>query len=344
MVGFVESKTYKRLSEGTRHMSRIVLPSTISNRMRASHWRVLITGATGWMGQAALEMLVDTFGEYWRERVFAFGSHPRTWALRDGTAVRQQPLAELLTLPKAPSLLLHFAYLTREKTREMTAEAYVATNRALSQLAVQGGGIVGVERVFLTSSGAVHAALAEPDDPDPELLYGRLKLEDEAMLESFTHAAPARRAIIARLFNLSGPYINKLDSYALASFIRQARMGHIEIRATHRVIRSYTSAANLLGVALGRLLVDDGEAFLCIDTAGDQEVEVGELARIVRELVSPYATIESAEREGEPIDHYVGDGAHYRRLLGEHGIAEHSLRRQIADTAEYLAQLDTAQH
>lgn len=320
-------------------MSPVSLPPTLAKRLRDSDWRVLVTGASGWLGQAALELLVQALGSSLDKRVIAFGSSERTLSLRDGTEVRQRPLAMLPKLPHQPSLLLHFAYLTREKATNMPPEMYVATNRAISQLVAEGSASAGVERAFVTSSGAVQAALAAPDDPYPSLLYGKLKLEDESLFRDFALAAPGRRVFLARLFNLSGPYINKLDSYALASFIQQARHGSIEIRAPHPVVRSYTSASNLLGAAFGELLANTGESFTCVETAGDHEVEMGELAQAVRDVVAPHAAIERPTLTAEPVDRYVGDGSHYRRVLETHGVVEHPLSRQIADTADYLKTL-----
>lgn len=320
-------------------MNRLTLTPTLAECLRNSDWRVLVTGAGGWLGQAALELLADALGTEWRERVFAFGSEERPLGLRDGSEIRQQAMAMLPACPHRPSLLLHFAFLTREKAMSMPAEAYIATNRALSRLAAEGGAAIGVERAFVASSGATHAVQAAADDADSGLLYGKLKLEEEALFQQFALDMPGRRAFVARLFNLSGPYINK--PYALASFIDQARSGRIHVRATHPVVRSYTSASNLLGVAIGQLLAEDAHSFLRVETAGDCEVEVGELARWVRDLVSPLAMIERGECAKEPTDRYVGDGREYRRLLVEHGIVEHSLPRQIADTAEYLAGIET---
>lgn len=322
-------------------MSRLVLPPALAERLRASDWRVLVTGAGGWLGQAALELLADALGPDWRKRVLAFGSNERLLVLRDGSEIRQQPLAMLPRCPPRPSLLLHFAYLTREKAARMPLEAYIATNRALSRLAAEGGAAIGVERAFVTSSGATRAAQAATVDADPGLMYGKLKLEEEALFQQFSLGMQGRRAFVARLFNLSGPYINK--PYALASFIDQARSGRIHVRATHPVVRSYTSASNLLGVAMGQLLADDAPPFSLVETAGDHEVEMGELARMVRDLVAPQAAIERTELAGGPVDHYVGDGRHFRRLLGHYGIAEHSLPRQIVETADYLASVEPAQ-
>lgn len=316
-------------------MNPLSLPPSVAQGLRESHWRLLVTGAGGWLGLAALESLAGAFGEDLQRRVVAFGGRERNLALRDGTMIRQRPLTQLPACGRAPSLLLHFAYLTRENASRMPAQAYIDANRAISRLAVEGGEAVGVERSLATSSGAVHAALASPDGSDPCLLYGRLKLEDEGRFRRFAEAEPGRRAFVARVFNLSGPYINK--PYALASFIDQARAGRIVIDAQHPVVRSYTSVDNLLGVSLGQLLAEDAETHLCVETAGERDVEMGELARMVRDGVAPEATIERATFADAPVDRYVGNGVQYRNLLAAHGINEHALPRQIADTADDLA-------
>jgi len=315
-------------------MNPITLPPTLAGQLRGSRWRVLVTGGSGWLGRAALELLIHSFGPDWPSRVEAFGSSARRLTLRDGAEIQQRPLSELGALRPQPSLLLHFAYLTREKVAGMSPDDYIGTNREISRTVLEAGVRAGVERAVVTSSGAVHAALAEPTSPDPALLYGRLKLEDEAMFASFAQAASGRRALAVRLFNLSGPYINK--PYALSSFIEQARVGRISVQARSLVTRSYTSAANLLGVGIGYLLSDEAEPFLCIETAGECEVEMDTLAEAVRAVVNPSATIDRAAPDGSPADRYVGDGRVYRALMQQYGLTEDPLPRQIGDTADYL--------
>jgi nucleoside-diphosphate-sugar epimerase len=315
-------------------MNRLALPPALASQLRAGPWRVLVTGASGWLGRAALEMLVHGLGQDGPGRIEAFGSVARRLTLRDGTEILQRPLPELGDLPPRPSLLLHFAYLTREKMAGMSHDDYLATNREITRTVLEAGVRAGVERALLMSSGAVHAALAAPASTDPVLLYGRLKLEDEALFASFARSAAGRRALAVRLFNLSGPYINK--PYALVSFIEQAVAGHIRVQARAPVTRSYTSVANLLGVGLGHLVSDEADPFLCIDTAGEVEVEMGALAEAVRAAVNPSAGVDRAAADGSPADRYVGDGRAYRALMRRHGIAEDPLARQIADTADYL--------
>jgi UDP-glucuronate decarboxylase len=319
-------------------MSALTLPPTLASQLQASRWRVIVTGASGWLGRAALELLAHGLGPDWHGRVEAFGSRPRRLTLRDGSEIEQRPLSELGALPPRPSLLLHFACLTREKVADMSPDDYVGTNREITRAVLDAATHAGIERAFVTSSGAVHAALEAPMSPDPTLLYGRLKLEDEAMFAAFANAVPQRRALVVRLFNLSGPYINK--PYALSSFIEQATAGRIGVQACGPVIRSYTGVANLMAVGLGHLLCDEAEPFLCIETAGEHEVEMAALAEAVRAVVNPSATIARAPADGRPADRYVGDASAYRALMQQHGVTEDSLARQIADTADYLREFD----
>jgi nucleoside-diphosphate-sugar epimerase len=316
-------------------MNLVCLPPALAAQLRGSHWRVIVTGASGWLGRAALELLAGDLGPGWPNRVEAFGSRTCRLMLRSGLEIVQRPLSELGALPPAPSLLMHFAYLTREKVTGMSPEDYIRTNREITRTVLDAGARIGVERAMVASSGAVHAALAAPASPDPALLYGRLKLEEEALFASFVEEMPRRRALVLRLFNLSGPYINK--PYALSSFIEQALAGRIRVQAPNPVIRSYTSVANLLSVGLGHLMSDEAEPFLRVETAGESEVEMSALAEAVRAVVNPAATVERAALDGRTSDRYVGDGRAYRALMQRHGVVEDPLVRQIADTADYLS-------
>lgn len=67
----------------------------------------------------------------------------------------------------------------------------------------------GVARMILTSSGAVYGtrrsgARTEADDPDPDGVYGRLKLASEEALSAVS-ASTGIDAVLLRIFNVMGP-------------------------------------------------------------------------------------------------------------------------------------------
>jgi nucleoside-diphosphate-sugar epimerase len=321
-------------------MSALSLSVPLVGRLVRSDYRVVITGASGWLGQASFEMLSGAYGKQFNERVKCFGSLARTLRIRGGQLIDQRPLPEMQALDNHPTILLHFAYLTKEKAASMSLDEYVATNRTISRSTYQAAKGIGVDRIFLVSSGAVYQAMAAAPLLQPVQPYGALKLEDEALFSRFAHESEGARVITARLFNVSGPYINKLGSYALASFIEQARQRHlgacIKINADHPVIRSYIAVENLVRVALSHLLDDATDPYVCFDTAGDREVEVQELAETVRYLVNPDITISRPALTSVVADRYVGDGTMYRSLAARHGVVLHDLEQQVRDTASYL--------
>jgi hypothetical protein len=112
----------------------------------------------------------------------------------------------------------------------------------------------------------------------------------------------------------------------------------IEIKASHRVVRSYTGVENLLATAVAHLLSDSVDQWDCMDTAGEIEIEVGELAGLVRALVNPIAAIRRPTVSTNLDDRYVGDAHLYRTMAARHGIELHPLARQIQDTFDYLVE------
>jgi UDP-glucuronate decarboxylase len=305
-------------------------------RLRDGPWRVVVVGAGGWLGLATLELLHALFGDVFPERVTCFGSTARTLALRGRLTVEQQPLSRLAGLPARPTLVLHLAFLTQEKAKAMPEADYIAANRGISGVVLEALDTIGADGVFLPSSGAVYM-VDQPEAQASMRLYGRLKRDDEAAFADWSRRR-RKRAVIARVFNLSGPYINKQSSYALACFIADALAGRpIEIRATRPVLRSYVAISELMSVAFGALT--DGEAGpVLFDTAGENIYEMSDIAAVVEDTLGHGRGVRRPPlTESEP-DRYTGDGAVYRRLRALLGIEPVAFTLQVEETSRFMAQ------
>lgn len=304
-------------------------------RLVVGRWRIVVVGAGGWLGLATLELLHGLLGDRFEDRVVAFGSAARSLVLRGGLVVEQQPLSRLKALPRAPTLVLHLAFLTQEKAKVMSEADYVATNAAISDEVLAALDSIGAEGVFLPSSGAVY--LVDQAEAQASMrLYGKLKLENEVRFAGWA-AAGGKRAVIARVFNLSGPYVNKQSSYALACFISDALAGRpIEIRATRPVFRSYVAISELMSVVLGAL-TDSEAGAVTFDTAGDRICEMADIAKAVAHGLGRQTHARRPQMVGDAADRYLGNGEAYAALKQSFGVLPVDFPTQIGDTARYMA-------
>lgn len=322
-------------------MSGPTLPDDLAAVLRSTDYRILVTGASGWIGSATLHMLKSALGpEAFTLRVRAYAGRARTLRLMDGTDVPLLPLEALGEVESDPSLLFHYAFLGKERVGEMSLADYVAANERIT--AIVRGAVARLQPagMFLTSSGAVYRADRTIESDLAANPYGVLKHRDEMMFAEAC-ADAGTKLVTARVFNLSGEYINKLSSYALSSFILDALAGRpIEVRAKRRVERSYVYVGDVITLALACLL-DHGPAQPVFDAAGERVIEVGELAALVREICGrqDLPIQRGPMDETLPADRYVGDARAMRGLMATPRHVFADLQPQLGRTAGFLTQM-----
>lgn len=255
--------------------------------------------------------------------MLAFASRARSLTLDDGAELAVAPLDALADSPH--DLLLHFAYATDEHSG--AGDAYVATNVAITATVVEAIARQRPRAVVYASSGAVYREGAGDLRADP---YGTLKRLDELTLRAAAHDAGGA-AIVARVFNLAGPWLLK-RGFAIANLIDQVRSGGpVVLRAPHPVVRSYVDVEDLVALLLALAAGGRDARF---DTAGEVAVELGELAgRVAAALGRDDVVVQRAWDPDAAPDHYVGDGTAMRALAAEHGVALRDLDEQIRRTA-----------
>lgn len=294
--------------------------------------RFAVTGATGWLGRAVLELLARELGpERFAAQVRGFAGRPHDVLLDTGLRTAIDPLA---ALPEHPhDVLLHYAYLTREKVQEVGLERYVTTNVGITATVLQAVRRHAPTAMFYASSGAVYGAEGAragglSDDP-----YGTLNQLDELVFRQACRDVESR-VVVGRVFNVAGPWIVKPGGFAISDIIRQVRTAAgVDLRARHPVHRSYVDVEDLALVAI-RAALDDEVDDVIFDTIGTEVVEVGELAaRVGSVLGVPQVPI---RREWDPAaapDDYFGDGTAFNELLTRLGISLRPLEEQILRTA-----------
>ena len=283
--------------------------------------RVLVTGASGWLGRTALDLLaplgLPTLALASQARAIRVGDCEigcRVWDDRGVAAF-------------APTVVLDCAFLTRDRVADMPLDEYVAANRILTERLVYATQLPSVRLALTVSSGAAvypHDALDGPIEDNP---YGYLKREAEHRLAEAA-AESGAVPVVVRAWSISGAHVWKPQNYALGSMIRDAVSGAIRIMARRLVFRRYVLAEELL--ALG--IAEGGVGPATIDSGGEL-VEMAELAARIAAVVRPDAVISREDVDPRDPDRYHSDGQDWERRCQRWDLASASLDRQIEITA-----------
>jgi nucleoside-diphosphate-sugar epimerase len=305
----------------------------VADALRGTDEILAVTGATGWFGGVALDLLYESLGDQAPARVVGYASSAREVSLSDGRTVQVRPLGALTSQDPPPTTLLHCAFLTREKVAALGIDSYTSRNLAITATVLGAISRHKPHAVVVISSGAVYSsagALVSDLRADP---YGVLKHVDELAFRAATRDVGGV-CVIPRVFSVAGARMTKPALYALGSLIAMAIAGGpIQVRALGPVFRSYCGVDEVLALAMWAALSGRDLVF---DTCGTV-VEVEELARVVAQEHG--LDVDVVRRTWDPDvapDRYVGNGGPMEALAAEAGLPLRPLPDLVRETSAWL--------
>lgn len=283
--------------------------------------RVLITGASGWLGRTALD-LISPLGL----PTLALASRPRTIEV-GGCDVECHTWNDQDVRTFAPTVVLDCAFLTKGFALTMSLPDYVSTNRLLTDRLLYAARLPQVRLALTVSSGAAvypHDALSRPIEDNA---YGYLKAEAERRLMQEVDGGGAV-PVVARAWSISGAHVQDPENFALGSMIIAAAGGSIHITANRPVFRRYVLAEELLAVG-----IVEGSVGPAVIDSGGQLIEMDELAHRIAAVVNPEAVITRADIEPLQPDRYHSDGSDWAERCRHLEFVSAPLEEQIEITA-----------
>ncbi len=264
-----------------------------------------VTGATGWFGTVAMDMLYEVLGNEAEERVVGYASRQREVSVADGRSVTVRALGDLLTQDPSPTVLLHFAFVPRDRVTVLGHDAYVRQNISTTATVLDAIAHHRPGHVVLASSGAVYSSTGRLQSDLAGDPYGTLKHLDELAFRAGTRDAGGC-CVVPRVFSVGGPRLARPDVFALASMVAMAEAGGpIDVSARGQVFRTYCAVDEVVALSLWAAVSGHDVVF---DTCG-AAVEMGDLARAValehglgRDAVRRTWDADAVD------DRYVGDG------------------------------------
>jgi nucleoside-diphosphate-sugar epimerase len=276
--------------------------------------RILVTGGAGWLGREMFAWLRRYAPE---TPAIAVGTRTETVRLHSGVSFQCNRWQDFSAEEWKPTLIVHLAFLTKERSYDMAVATYEAENRRISQAALRLLDTPTVRGVVTVSAGAAIQQLGH--------VYGRLKADDEAV---FTTAGSNRgiASVIARAWSLSGAFCTKPRHFLLYDLIRQTTADRydIAISADHLVWRRYVDAGEFLGVALSAAACGWSGV---IDSTGPL-LEAAELADLIQRVLGTNRRVLRPELAGEP-DRYFSDSVAMDQLAKHLGVQISDMQQQI---------------
>ena len=298
----------------------------------------IIIGGTGWLGTAA-QHLCCQWPQLSEPIVFGSGN---TIRYQNGGAI--YPLTSFRAVldnfsPNNNYIVFNFAYLTKDKASNLSEKEYETASLKINKHVSCLISLVKPLALLFISSGAASMVERGVATSRDLLIYGQQKIDDERFFGELCQRYGIK-FLSPRLFSLGGPFINKLDAYALSNFILQSlRSKRILIAADRPVYRSYCHVFDLLNLAISEMTSNQGtESPSVFEVGGRQVVEMNDLAKIVAVATSlPSKNIKRrAFNQTLPPDRYVADNNIFEALLTKHSIPQTDLIEIVGKTLSFI--------
>lgn len=255
---------------------------------------VLLTGATGFLGQALLPRLAE------RAEVVAVHRRDATPPQHDGIRWVAQDLTDPLgpEIPDRLDAVIHLAQSLLYRDFPGSAADIFEVNTAATVRLLDHCRRAGGSRFVLASTGAVYrpgsAPLTEDQRPDPPTFYAQTKLMAEAAAESYREVFDVA---VLRPFFLYGP--GQQPDRFVPGLVRRIREG-VPVRLAGRD-----------GVHLNPMFVDDAVASVLaaldldgsgtFNLAGPETVSIRRTAELIGERIGQEPTFEQSEPESDMV-------------------------------------------
>ncbi len=291
------------------------------NNLRSGD-RVLVTGAGGWFGRTAIAMTRES-----GLALLATGSKDQQIEI-DGQsqAVHAQDL-DVISAFK-PTVVIDTAFVTRERLPILGHKTYTETNQKLIDQSLLIAALPSVRKYIGFSSGATRHLAGHTSFSLEENPYAAQKRIYESKI-SESAAGLQSDISVARVWSVTGSYCTKPQTFAFTDLIAQAKLGLIEIKAKHLVYRRYCALEDVLALAMLPSASGGNPMF----NTGGELIELGELAKIVVDLVNPNAEIGRQIDQQLTPDDYHSDSKDWGQLVQSADLARDSISDQVTRVA-----------
>jgi nucleoside-diphosphate-sugar epimerase len=291
--------------------------------------KILVTGASGWLGRETIELLAELLGNQFSSKVILAGSTSRLIKVNK----KAYSIISLNSINENSfkfGIVLHLAFLSQDKVEQFGAKKYTNINDEITNLMLHMVLASGARYVFVASSGAAAANILENQKHAGKKLYGELKLQVENRFLALNSA----QVLIGRIWSISGNQIQEPLKYAIGNFIHQAiKTGTITLVGSAHSTRTYIDAKQMMTGYILQLLTSKDNLL----DSGGTKTDLSGLAEQVLLKYNPSGLLVLSERWNLLPDYYVAPDNRMEKILNRYSVEPLSLDEQIENTGHAIA-------
>lgn len=316
--------------------------------MQPENKKVLITGADGFIGSHLVEKLVQ---KGYKARAFVHYNSFNSWGWLDTLAEEKLDRIDVFAgdirdpngvrkAMQGMDMVFHLAALIAIPFSYHSPDSYVDTNIKGTLNVLQAARDTACKRVLITSTSEVYgtAKYIPIDEQHPlqgQSPYSATKIGADRIAESFYRSFNIPVTII-RPFNTYGP--RQSARAVIPTIITQLLAGATEIKlGSIHPTRDFNYVRDTVGgfIAIAETQATIGEE---INIASQEEISIGQIARVIIDQINPTAKIVSDDIRMRPekseVERLLGSNEKIRRLTGWQ--SEYTLERGIGETIAWF--------
>ncbi len=268
------------------------------------HKRLLITGATGWVGTAFIDSFISKLESNESYSVVPYSNSGSEINLSNEKSIQSLRYESSKLINSDADIFVPAAFLTRDYANDLNDSDYKSINMKLISESIQSIETSNFETIINFSSGVVSRISEKQTRSRSYNTYRDLKKYQEDALADAASRLGAN-FINCRIFSISGKFNRNPNKYAFYNLISQAKSGKINIDSNNHVYRKFMDVSDLCNLLIEAIQDGQEESF---ESTGEL-IELGDLAKAINlSFGNNVDIVRSVDFDGAIDEYYSIDG------------------------------------